>query len=266
MTTFRTLPPFGGNERQVAEVVRGLMDGKSNNTGTVTLNTGGATSTTIYDERIGYESVILFSPLTSNAANSVIPYGSFHDTTDQTAASTTTAYPVTFNTTDDTDGITLASGSRITAAYSGLYNLQFSIQFTNTDTQIGDADVWFRKNGTDIDASNSQFSIPNSHGGIDGHLIASLNFYVELAKNEYVEIIWATNKTQIFIETIAAQTSPTRPVTPGVIATIQYVSSNGYSTNFYSDMFISSQSPGSAVITHASNTLADRTYRYAVIG
>ena len=31
---FRTLPPFGGDQRQVSEVVRGLMDGKSNNTGT----------------------------------------------------------------------------------------------------------------------------------------------------------------------------------------------------------------------------------------
>ncbi len=29
---FRTLPPFGGDQRQVSEVVRGLMDGKSNNT------------------------------------------------------------------------------------------------------------------------------------------------------------------------------------------------------------------------------------------
>lgn len=63
---YRTLPPFGGDPRQVAEVVRGLMDGKSNNVGTVTLASG--TSTTLTDARIGYDSVIIFSPLTSNAA------------------------------------------------------------------------------------------------------------------------------------------------------------------------------------------------------
>lgn len=66
--TFRTLPPFGGDQRAVAEVVRGLMNGKSNNTGEITLSSGGATSTTLNDERIGYDSVIIFSPLTSNAA------------------------------------------------------------------------------------------------------------------------------------------------------------------------------------------------------
>lgn len=65
---FRTLPPFGADQRGVAEVVRGIMDGKTNNTGTITL-TQAATSTILYDERIGYETVILFMPITSNAAD-----------------------------------------------------------------------------------------------------------------------------------------------------------------------------------------------------
>ena len=56
MTQFRTLPPFGGDQRAVAEVVRGIMDGKTNNTGLITLATGNATTTTLYDERIGYVS------------------------------------------------------------------------------------------------------------------------------------------------------------------------------------------------------------------
>ena len=64
---FQTLPPFGGDQRQVADVVRGIMDGKTNNTGDFTLATGGATSTTIYDSRIGNESVILFIPTNVNA-------------------------------------------------------------------------------------------------------------------------------------------------------------------------------------------------------
>ena len=66
--SYRTLPPFGGDQRQVAEVVRGCMDGKTNNTGEITLTAGGATTTTLTDPRIGYQSVIIFSPLSSNAA------------------------------------------------------------------------------------------------------------------------------------------------------------------------------------------------------
>lgn len=67
MTQFRTLPVFGADNRAVSEVVRGLMDGKSNNTGRFQ-NTQSTTSTVLYDERIGYDSVILFSPLNDKGA------------------------------------------------------------------------------------------------------------------------------------------------------------------------------------------------------
>jgi hypothetical protein len=32
---FRRLPPAGGDQRAVAEIVNGMMDGKTNNTGTI---------------------------------------------------------------------------------------------------------------------------------------------------------------------------------------------------------------------------------------
>ena len=65
---FRSLPAFGGDQRAVAEVVRGIMDGKTNNTGEISLNQG-ATSTTMTDRRIGPSSVILFMPLNNNGAD-----------------------------------------------------------------------------------------------------------------------------------------------------------------------------------------------------
>ena len=100
MTVFRTLPPFGADQRGVSEVVRGIMDGKTNNTGRVTLATGNATTTALYDERIGYESILLFAPANTVAMGDVPPFGSFYDTTDQSVTTTTNAYPMTFNTTD----------------------------------------------------------------------------------------------------------------------------------------------------------------------
>ena len=69
--SYRTLPPFGGDARQVAEVVRGCMEGKTNNTGEITLAGGGVTTTTLNDERIGFGSAIIFTPLTVNAAEFV---------------------------------------------------------------------------------------------------------------------------------------------------------------------------------------------------
>lgn len=115
--------------------------------------------------------------------------------------------------------------SKVTVDYAGLYNMQFSFQFVNTDTQIHDVDVWFRKNGTNISSSNSRFSVPNSHGGVDGHLIAALNFFLDMDPGDFIEIMWHTNDTNLSIQQLPTATTPTRPATPSAIVTMQYVSS-----------------------------------------
>ena len=153
------------------------------------------------------------------------PYGAFQDGTDQTAANTTTAYAITFDTTDFSNGVTLSNSSRLNVSQAGLYNLQFSIQFTNTTNASQDVDVWFRKNGTNIDKSNSRFGFaPRKGAGDPYHTIAALNFFVSLAANDYVEIMWRTTDVGVSIEHYAASASPTRPVVPSVIATLSFVS------------------------------------------
>ena len=66
---YRKLNWQGGTPREISEVVNNLVEGKSNNTGEVTLAVASATTTTIYDERIGYNSVMLLMPTTANAAS-----------------------------------------------------------------------------------------------------------------------------------------------------------------------------------------------------
>jgi len=259
---FRGLPPFGGDQRQVAEVVRGIMDGKTNNTGTVTLATGGATSTTLNDRRISADSVILFAPASAAAYADVMPYGAFQDGTDQTVANTTTAYPITFDTTDFSNGVTLSNSSRLNVKNAGVYNIQFSIQLKNTTNDSQDADIWFRKNGTDIAASNSRFGLAQRKASGDPyHLIGAMNFFVDLAANDYIQLMWRASDTGVIIEHYAAGTSPTRPSTPSVIATVNLVAPNSL-TNIYA----SSQGKGTATITHFANSTADKTYKYVVIG
>jgi len=74
---FRRLPPFGGDQRATAEVVNNIMDGKTNNTGTVSLSTGGATSTTLTDARIGIDSVITLVPSSMTSAAAYFPMAHF---------------------------------------------------------------------------------------------------------------------------------------------------------------------------------------------
>ena len=153
------------------------------------------------------------------------PYGAFQDSTDQTAANTTTAYAITFDTTDFSNGVTLSNSSRLNVSQAGIYNLQFSIQFTNTTNASQDVDVWFRKNGTNIDKSNSRFGFaPRKGVGDPYHTIAALNFFVNLAANDYVEIMWRTTDVGVQIEHYAASSTPTRPAVPSVIATLSFVS------------------------------------------
>lgn len=263
---YRVLPPFGSDPRGVAEVVNGIMNGKTNNIGSVTLATGGASTTTITDARIGADSVIVLVPADDVSASSFYPYLAVQDTTDQVAADTTTAYPITFNTTDYSLGAFLSNSSRLNVSYSGLYNLQFSAQLVNTDSAIHDIDIWFRKNGTNIANSNSRYSVPNRHGSVDGHLVAALNFFIALEKNDYVEIVWATDDITVSLQTLPANTNPTTPASPSMIATLSYLSSNGYTSNIFTAPYISAVTAGSATISHPANSVSGMTYKYIIVG
>jgi len=259
---FRRLPPTGGDQRAVAEIVNGMMDGKTNNTGSITLATGNATTTTISDPRISRDSMILLVPKSAAAFADTAPYGSFQDSTDQTAASTTVAYPITFNTTDFSNGVYLSNSSRLNVRNAGIYNLQYSLQMENKDNAQHDVDIWFRKNGTNITASNSKFTVPaRKSASIYGHVIGAINYFVELAANDYVEIVWRAENTNLSLEQTPAESSPTRPATPSVIATMQYVAPNSLD-----NVYVSAQTNGSATLTHFANSTASKTYGYVIVG
>jgi len=167
----------------------------------------------------------LFGPRGGRWIN--VPYGAFQDTTDQTATANT-ATVMSFNTTDFSNGVTVVSNSKMTVAHAGIYNLQFSVQFENADTQEHDVTIWLRKDasgaGVDIAGSAGFVGIPSKHGGINGHIIAGWNYFITLNANDFVEIWWSTPSTQVTIQAYAAGTSPTRPSTASVVATMTFVS------------------------------------------
>jgi hypothetical protein len=151
------------------------------------------------------------------------PYGAFQSGVDQTAT-VNTATAMTFNVTDYSNAVSIVSNSRITVTTAGIYNLQWSGQFENADTQLHDASVWIRVNGADVVGSNGLISVPNKHGGVNGHTIAAWNYFVELQANQYVELWWSTDDAQVSLQYYAAGTGPTRPTTASVIATLSFVS------------------------------------------
>ena len=151
-------------------------------------------------------------------------WGAFFDNTDQTIASTTTAYVVGINNSNpNNNGVSVVDGNKITVAHAGIYNIATSVQVTNTNVQIHDAWFWFRKNGVDIDNSCSQVSVAQSHGGNPGALIFYVNIIEKMVAGDYIQLVWNANDTSVSLETIAAAVSPTRPATPSVILTVTQV-------------------------------------------
>jgi hypothetical protein len=150
------------------------------------------------------------------------PYGAFSSDQDQTATANT-ATLMTLNTTDFSNGVSITS-SKITTAYAGIYNLQFSAQFQNTDPAFQDVYIWLRQNGVDIPGSTGFISIPNRHAGTDGHSIVGWNYFLSMAATDYVEIYWSIPNTAVTIQHLAASGSPTKPSTQSVVATMSFVS------------------------------------------
>jgi hypothetical protein len=171
-------------------------------------------------------------PLVQSGANvqstlsnlSTFTYGanaSFEDYTNQSLVSANTPAIVTFNTTDWATGITLVSSSQMRVTNAGKYNFQFSIQFECSDTQLQDTYIWLRKNGTDIGGSAGLVSIPNKHGGVNGHAIVGWNFFLNLAANDYIQLVWTATSTTVSIATYGVGAS--WPSTASVVMTINQV-------------------------------------------
>jgi hypothetical protein len=154
-----------------------------------------------------------------------LPYGAFSSDQDQTTTANT-ATLMTLNTTDFSNGVTIDS-SKITVATAGIYNLQFSTQFQNTDNQIQDMSIWLKQNGTDIAGSTGFISIPahkSASAGDEAHEIIGWNYYLSMAANDYIQIYWSTTNASVTIQHYPASTGPVRPSTQSVVATMTFVS------------------------------------------
>ena len=128
---------------------------------------------------------------------------------------------MTFDTTDFSQGVSLVSGSRITIANTGLYNIQFSSQLHTTVNQAVDFSIWFAMTGSDIANSNTDFTVEKIAGG--GYAVAALNFLTQIQSGSYVELKYSKTTAQGQLQAKGTQSTPTRPATPSVILTVTQI-------------------------------------------
>jgi hypothetical protein len=259
---FRKLPPIGGDPRAVAEIVNGMMNGKTNNTGTVTLATGNATTTTLYDERISIDSKIVLIPFSAAAFNDSAPYGQFSYNADLSATTVNTPAVISWDTEEFANGVYLADTNKIYVRNYGIYNVQFSVQLVNYANTQEYADIWFRLEGSDIIRSASRFDIKERKSeGVPTHLVGVTNCFIEADAGEYIQIAGAVSSLDIKLEHYDADGAIPRPAIPAAILTVNYVAPQAYS-----NVYVSAQQQGEATISHYSNSTADKVYAYIIVG
>ena len=259
---FRRLPPFGGDQRAVAEILNGAMDGKTNNTGTITLETGNATSTTLYDERISIDTKIVLVPFSAAAYADASPYGEFANNTDQTAPSTGTSALVEWDTTEKSSGVYLSDDTRVNVRNAGTYSVQYSLQLANLANAGEYADIWLRKSGTDITNSGKRYYLPaRKSDGVPSHVVATFETLITCNAGDYIEVAGSVSSTDVTLEHFAADVGVPRPAIPAASIVVKLVSPLAYS-----NIFVSSQSKGQATISHYANDTADKTYAYILVG
>lgn len=145
-------------------------------------------------------------------------YGSFYDTTTQTATVINTATAITFNTTSLSKGVYLGSPtSRVYVDTEGVYNYQISIQLDKTSGGTAEFYIWFRLNGVDVTDSASQIRIQ----GNDAEVFSALNYLFDLKAGDYVEIMFSVSDLDVELLAVAAAA----PV-PGIPSIILTVSNN----------------------------------------
>ena len=148
-----------------------------------------------------------------NATSAVGYYGSFYDTTTQTAVAANTPYAMKFNNTAESNQIAVVSTSRITFKNRGSYNIQFSAQVDQSSGSPHKIYIWLRKNGVDVPHSAGFLTIQ----GNNAEVVPAWNYIVSVLGGEYIEVMWAVSDTNVFLSAFAA--TAFCPAIPSVILT-----------------------------------------------
>lgn len=142
-------------------------------------------------------------------------YGSFFDTTTQSAAVIDTAYPVTFNSTALTKGVYIgAPTSRVYVDRPGIYNFQFSAQLNKASSNAKTVFLWCRINGVNVAHSAGDVALSGNSAAV----VAAWNYVLEMNAGDYFELVWSTNDTGCQI--LAVPTTAPVPEIPSVILTV----------------------------------------------
>lgn len=161
------------------------------------------------------------------------PHIAASDSTDQYATADNTPTLVLWDTAEFTNGFTLNPSGTATVEVAGLYKIDYSLQFANTDNAAHDVFVWLQENGTVIPNSASRFTLPaRKSAGVPSYIVAYSSILFEATPADQIGLWWATEKAYnpvgpiegVYMEALPAQTVPyPRPANPSAAGSIVFL-------------------------------------------
>lgn len=186
----------------------------------------------LYFNQIDNFSGVILGPLGMGYLDS--PHIAASDSTDQFADANDNPTIVKWDTLEVGNGFTLKVDNTAQVDLPGIYKIDYSLQFANTDNAQHDVYVWLQENGTVIANSASRFTIPSRKSAtIFGYAVAYSSIVFVANPDDKIGLWWATSNAAtsdlvtpgVYMEHIAAQTTPyVRPANPSAVGSITFLS------------------------------------------
>lgn len=159
---------------------------------------------------------ITYKPQIGSLAD--VPNGSWQSLSPQSATVADQEYLVSFDSTDFERGIRLTSSNRLYVDNSGLYNVQYALQFYNSGGggTTAHAHIWFKVNGNNVAETGVRHSCTSN----SPYQVSSRDYFLTLTAGDYLQLAWNTNHTNIGLFYEAA-VSPVPVVASAVLTMTQ---------------------------------------------
>ena len=158
---------------------------------------------------------------TATSSFGVTPfYASFFHSESQYTSAPNTPTPMSMSSTDISRGIIISGSTydKIKFVSGGYYDIQFSAQMAKTTGTSATAYFWLRKNGNDIDWSNTGITLA---GGSNDVATPAWNFFVSASANDFYQLMWSANTTNPYV--LASSNLGGGPAIPSLILTVNRI-------------------------------------------
>jgi len=155
-------------------------------------------------------------------------YGNFFSTSSQALGAVGVSQSVLLDSTypSASNGIYIASGSRIYFDNPGVYQFTYVVQVANASNAPQDANFWIKYNSVDYPDSNTFISvIEEKNPANPSYQLMSATFTgVAQAANDYIELYWNGTSTDLSLYYTGSNGAP---ATPSAIANVISVGGSG---------------------------------------